>query len=143
MGEVDLPNDAEGAQAYLEARRWPNGAACPVCDEAKRIYAKRGGFYRCNACLTEFTVRTGTIFEKSKVPLNKWLHAMYLLATAKERVSSVQLAMQIGVTQKTAWLMLKRFGECGDGLSRLSGMNDDCAVLDAATALVMTPHCPS
>jgi transposase-like protein len=101
--------DADSARAYLEAQRWPNGLVCPVCDETKRIYAKRGGFYRCNACLAEFTVRTGTIFEKSKVPLNKWLYAMHLFAATN--LSSVHLANEIGVTQKTAWRMIKRMRE--------------------------------
>lgn len=115
--------DAESARAYLEAQRWPNGAVCPLCDEAKRIYAKRGGFYRCNACLEEFTVRTGTIFEKSKVPLNKWLYAMYLLVTARKGISSLQLAKQIGVTQKTAWFMLGRLREaCGNEPTQLAGI---------------------
>lgn len=115
--------DAESARSYLEAQRWPNGAVCPLCDEVKRIYAKRGGFYRCNACLEEFTVRTGTIFEKSKVPLNKWLYAMYLLVTARKGISSLQLAKQIGVTQKTAWFMLGRLREaCGNDPTELAGI---------------------
>lgn len=115
--------DADSARAYLEAQRWPNGPACPVCDEARRIYAKRGGFYRCNACLEEFTVRTGTVFERSKVPLNKWLYAMYLLVTSRKGISSLQLAKQIGVTQKTAWFMLQRLREaCGNDPTKLAGV---------------------
>jgi transposase-like protein len=54
--------DAESARAYFEARRWPDGAVCPACNEATRIGTRKGGFYRCNACLTDFTVRTGTIY---------------------------------------------------------------------------------
>lgn len=106
--------DQESARTYLEAQRWPDGAICPACGEAERIGTRKGGFYRCNACLLDFTVRTGTIFEKSKVPLNKWLYAMYLLVTARKGISSLQLAKQIGVTQKTAWFMLQRLREaCG------------------------------
>lgn len=105
--------DAETARAYFEAKRWPAGAVCPACNEAKRIGPRNGGFYRCNACLTDFTVRTGTIFERSKVPLHKWLYAMYLLVTVRKGISSLQLAKQIGVTQKTAWFMLHRLRQAG------------------------------
>jgi transposase-like protein len=76
--------DAESARAYFEAKRWPSGAVCPACKEDRRIGTRKGGFYRCNACLTDFTVRTGTIFERSKIPLHKWLYAMYLLVTARK-----------------------------------------------------------
>jgi transposase-like protein len=120
--------DAETARVYMEARRWPQGACCPVCGEAKRIHAKRThapriGIYRCSACVSEFTIRTGTIFARSKVPLHKWLYAMYLLVTARKRISSIQLAKQIGVTQKTAWFMLRRLREaCGNDPSKLSGI---------------------
>ena len=61
--------DAEAARVYMEGKRWPDGAVCPACDEAKRITTRKGGFYRCNACKTDFTVRTATIFERSHTPL--------------------------------------------------------------------------
>ena len=115
--------DQESARVYFEARRWPDGATCPACGEAKRIGVRKGGFYRCNACLLDFTIRTGTIFERSKVPLHKWLYAMYLLVTARKGISSVQLHAQIGVTQKTAWFMLQRLREaCGNDPTRLDRM---------------------
>lgn len=107
-------SDQESARLYFEAKHWPDGAICPACNEAKRIGIRKGGFYRCNACLTDFTIRTGTIFERSKVPLHKWIYAMYLLVTARKGISSLQLAKQIGVTQQTAWFMLQRLREaCG------------------------------
>lgn len=135
--------DQESARLYFEAARWPNGPVCPACGEAKRIYHKGGGLYRCNADLLVFTVRTGTIFEKSKVPLNKWLYAMYLLVTAMKGISSLQLAKQIGVTQKTAWFMLQRLREaCGNRtpphLQGLDRMSDAIrAILDAVTDRVL------
>lgn len=114
---------AESARTYFEQKRWPNGAICPACDEAKRVHPRKDGFYRCNACLNDFTVRTGTIFERSKVPLHKWLYAMYLLVTARNGISSLQLAKQIGVTQKTAWFMLQRLREaCGNDPTKLAGI---------------------
>jgi transposase-like protein len=115
--------DAESARAYFEARRWPDGVICPACNEAERIGTRKGGFYRCNACLTDFTIRTGTIFERSKIPLHKWIYAMYLLVTSRKGISSLQLAKQIGVTQKSAWFTLQRLREaCGNDPHELAGL---------------------
>jgi len=115
--------DQESARLYFEGQRWPDGAVCPACNEAKRIGMRKGGYYRCNACLLDFTVRTGTIFERSKVPLHKWLYAMYLLVTSRKGISSVQLHCQIGVTQQTAWFMLQRLREaCGNDPTELAGI---------------------
>lgn len=116
--------DEASARAYIEARRWPNGAKCPGgCQGADRVTPRKNGFYRCNACKIDFTVRTGTVFERSHVPLHKWLYAMYMLVTARKGISSVQLAKQIGVTQKTAWFVLGRLREaCGNDLKMLKGI---------------------
>jgi transposase-like protein len=115
--------DQETARKYLEARLWPNGTTCPVCGLGERITARKGGYYRCNQCKEDFTVRTGTIFERSHVPLHKWVYAMYLLVTARKGISSMQLAKEIGVTQKTAWFLLHRLREaCGDDLGKLQGI---------------------
>lgn len=117
-----FPN-AEAARAYIEARRWPQGTICPACGEAKRITTRKDGFYRCNACKKDFTVRTGTIFERSHIPLHKWIYAMYLLMTARKGISSLQLGKEIGVTQKSAWFMLQRIREaCGNDLAALRGI---------------------
>lgn len=108
-----FPNE-ETAREYLEDRIWSNGVTCPDCKSGERITKRTGGFYRCNACKLDFTVRTGTIFERSHVPLHKWVYAMYLLVTARKGISSLQLAKEIGVTQKSAWFMLQRLREaCG------------------------------
>jgi Zn ribbon nucleic-acid-binding protein len=135
--------DAESARVYMEGKRWPEGATCPACGEVKRIKARLNGLYRCNACIecgasTDFSVRTGTIFEKSKIPLNKWLYAMYLLVTSRKGISSVQLAKQIGVTQKSAWFMLQRLRKaCGDEANK-----HDQNKLDAITVHVLN-HKPA
>lgn len=125
--------DNEAARIYFEGQRWPEGPVCPACGERERIWkdAKRPGFYRCNADLVIFTVRTGTIFERSKVPLHKWLYAMYLLVTSRKGISSLQLAKQIGVTQKTAWFMLGRLREaCDNDPTELAGIVeiDECYI---------------
>jgi transposase-like protein len=115
--------DAETARVYLESRLWPDGPCCPVCASGERITVRKGGYYRCNACREDFTVRTGTIFERSHVPLHKWVYAMYLLVTARKGISSMQLAKEIGVTQKTAWFMLHRLREaCGPKFQKLAGI---------------------
>lgn len=115
--------DQESARTYLEGRLWPEGPRCPVCGLGERITARKGGYYRCNQCKEDFTVRTGTIFERSHVPLHKWLYAMYLLVTARKGISSLQLSKEIGVTQKTAWFILHRLREaCGKELTKLQGI---------------------
>lgn len=115
--------DQESARDYLESRRWPEGATCPVCGGRECVTKRKGGFYRCNPCKEDFTVRTGTIFERSKVPLHKWIYAMYLLVTARKGISSLQLSKEIDVTQKTAWFILQRLREaCGPELEKLSGI---------------------
>src|ERR1700692_3845861 len=118
--------DAETARTYLEARLWPQGARCPVCGLGERVTARtaKPGFYRCQQCAEDFTVRTGTIFERSHVPLHKWVYAMYLLVTARKGISSMQLAKEIGVTQKSAWFVLHRLREacCGRDLTKLAGI---------------------
>jgi transposase-like protein len=116
-----FPNQ-EAARLYLESRLWPNGPVCPVCNSGESVVAlKRIGYYDCNACRSQarsnevFTVRTGTIFERSKIPLHKWLYAMYLMMTARKSVSSLQIAKELGITQKSAWFMMHRIREaCGE-----------------------------
>ncbi len=115
--------DQETARTYLEGRLWPNGPRCPVCGLGERITARKEGFYRCNACKEDFTVRTNTIFERSHVPLHKWIYAMYLLVTARKGISSMQLAKEIGITQKSAWFVLHRLREaCGSKFEMLRGI---------------------
>ena len=118
--------DAEAARLYLEGRRWHGSPSCPLCGAFENITARTGkriGYYRCHDCSGEFTVRTGTAFERSHVPLNKWVYVMYLVVTARKGLSSLQLSKEIGVTQKTAWFMLGRLREaCGDDPDSLSGI---------------------
>jgi transposase-like protein len=115
--------DVESARTYLESRLWPNGTVCPKCKLSGKITTRKGGFYRCNPCSLDFTVRTGTIFERSHVPLHKWIYAMYLLVTARKGISSMQLAKEIGITQKSAWFVLQRLREaCGKDATILRGI---------------------
>ena len=115
--------DQEAARVYLEGRLWPHGVKCPTCKSGDRITTRKGGYYRCNACQFDFTVRTGTIFGRSHVPLHKWLYAMYLLVTSRKGISSLQLSKEISITQKSAWFLLHRIREaCGNDLTKLQGI---------------------
>src|SRR5271157_4454526 len=115
--------DEQAARTYLEGRLWPTGIKCPSCKGGERITTRKDGFYRCNACKLDFTVRTGTIFERSHVPLHKWLYAMYLLVTARKGISSMQLAKEIGIRQASAWFVLQRLREaCSGKLEKLQGI---------------------
>ena len=121
----ELFPDSEAARTYLEDRLWPNGAICPGCRATERITTRKGGYYRCNACQLDFTICTGTIFGRSHIPLHKWVYAMYLLVTARKGISSLQLAKEIGVSQKSAWFMLQRLREaCSspDNIGKLKGI---------------------
>lgn len=107
--------DAEAARLYIEARRWKGEPVCPFCAGKERIQVRKVvGYFRCLACKKDFTVRTGTIFERSHIPLDKWLYAIYLIVTARKGISSLQLSKELGITQKSAWFMLQRIREaCG------------------------------
>ena len=109
-------HNEEKAFSYVEARVWPEGPVCPHCGGKDRISKMQGkstrlGLYKCYQCRKPFTVRMGTIFESSKVPLHVWLQAMFLVAGSKKGISSNQLHRILGVTLKTAWFMSHRIRE--------------------------------
>jgi transposase-like protein len=120
----ELVPNAETARVWFESRLWPSGPRCPVCGLGERITMRKGGFYRCNQCQEDFTVRTGTVMERSHIPLHKWVYAMYLIVTARKGISSMQLAKEIGITQKSAWFMLGRLREAcgGSDFGKLRGI---------------------
>ena len=115
--------DEKSAREYYEARRWPNGPVCPLCSSTNNSPRKgREGFYHCNDCKRSFTVKSGTVMERSKIGIRKWIYAMYLQSMARKGIPSIQLAKEIGVTQKTAWFMLHRIrGACQSRDGLLSG----------------------
>ncbi len=109
-------HDEEAAYTYVEARIWPHGATCPRCGERKRVSKMQGkstriGLYKCYACRKPFTVKIGTVFEASHVPMNLWLQAIFLMCASKKGISSNQLHRVLGVTLKTAWFMSHRIRE--------------------------------
>lgn len=118
MSNLSAPHfhNEEAAYAYVEARLWPYGPICPHCGGVERISKMQGkstrvGTYKCYNCRKPFTVKISTIFEDSKVPMTKWLQAMYLIAGSKKGISSNQLHRILGVTLKTAWFMSHRIRE--------------------------------
>jgi transposase-like protein len=120
--------DEAAAFAYVEAKLWPNGATCPHCGvvgEATKSKGKttRMGLWNCRACRKPFTVRMGTIFESSHVPLHIWLQVMYLVCSSKKGISTRQIQRTIGGSMKTAWFLGHRIREAmtDDGSTPMGG----------------------
>ena len=93
---------------HFTETRFRNGEYCPHCQHDKVYKCSNGKRYQCAKCKQDFTIKTGTIFGESKLPIRKWYMAVYLLSTTSKGISSVQLAKHLGVTQKTAWFMAHR-----------------------------------
>lgn len=105
--------DAAKARAWLEKLLWVDGRNCGYCgaiDESTEL-PSRPGFYQCNACRKQFTVMVGTVFERSHIPLNKWLLAAFLLSASKKGISAHQMHRMLGITYKSAWFMMHRLRE--------------------------------
>jgi transposase-like protein len=114
--EAKALQDETAAYAWVEDRIWPNGPVCPHCGGVERISKMGGkstriGTYKCYQCRKPFTVKVGTVFEDSHVPMRLWLQAMFLLCSSKKGISSNQLHRTLGVTLKTAWFMSHRIRE--------------------------------
>lgn len=108
-------HDEDAARAHLEEVRWPNGANCPHCGSVNVLRmegtAHRIGAWNCRDCRKQFSVTVGSVFERSHVPLHKWVLATHLLTSSKKGMSSHQLSRMLGVTYKTAWFMSHRIRE--------------------------------
>ncbi len=112
----DCLHNEEAAYAYVEKHVWPDGPICPHCKGQDRISKMNGkstriGLYKCYRCRKPFTVKIGTIFESSHIPLHLWLQAMFLMASSKKGISSLQLERTLGLTYKSAWFMSHRIRE--------------------------------
>ncbi|HUQ12033.1 MAG TPA: IS1595 family transposase [Steroidobacteraceae bacterium] len=120
MDKTDLTaphfTSPEAARQYLERLRWGGQPVCPHCGVVGDHYALLGqahrvGLWKCKDCRRQFSVTVGTVFERSKIPLNKWLLATHLMCASKKGVSSHQIHRMLGVTYKTAWFMTHRIRE--------------------------------
>lgn len=108
-------HDEEAARKFLEEVRWPSGPICPHCGVVNQAYENKSkpGVYRCavTECRKDFSVTVGTLFERSHIPLHKWLLATHLLMAGKKGVSAHQLHRMLGITYKSAWFMAHRIRE--------------------------------
>jgi transposase-like protein len=114
--EAKALQDEAAAYAWVEARAWPDGPICPHCGAVERISKMGGrstriGVYKCYQCRKQLSVKVGTLFEASHVPLRLWLQAMVLLCSPNKGINSNQLHRTLGVTLKTAWFMSHRIRE--------------------------------
>jgi transposase-like protein len=100
--------DEERCRDFLASVRWPDGVRCVFCDSDRVGFISTRSIWRCKECRKQFSVKKGTIFEDSPIPLSKWLPALWLYAAGKKGRSSHQLAKDLRVTQKTAWFMSHR-----------------------------------
>jgi len=108
--------DVDAARRYLETLLWQDGPVCAHCRVAGQATILKGrstrpGVYWCNACRKPFSVTVGTIYERSHIPLNKWLYANHLLCSSQSAISTRRLARMLGVSYKTAWYMIHRIRE--------------------------------
>ena len=124
-------HDETKAREWLEARVWKNGRVCPKCgtvDQSTLMKGKttRAGLYQCNACREPFTVTVGTLYERSKVPLHKWLAVTHLMMASKKGMSALQISRMIGLSYKTTWFLCHRIRESlrlADTLPEMGGAN--------------------
>jgi transposase-like protein len=107
--------DATKAREWLELLLWPDGHVCGYCGVVNEStpLTGRDGYYQCNVreCRKQFTVMVGTVFERSHIPLNKWLMAAFLLCASKKGISAHQMHRMLGITYKSAWFMMHRLRE--------------------------------
>ncbi|OIQ78693.1 ISXO2-like transposase domain protein [mine drainage metagenome] len=127
LSAPQFQNEAE-AFAYVEARLWPNGPVCPHCGETERVgrlngKTTRAGLCKCYACKKPFTVRMGTIFESSHLPLHLWLQVIHLFCASKKGISTRQIQRMLNCSMKTAWFLGHRIREAmaSSDLSPLGG----------------------
>ena len=108
LGAITYFADVDVATAFVASLRWPDGVRCPHCDSVDCSYVASRRIWQCKNCRKQFSVKVGSIFEDSPIPLSKWLPAMWMLVNCKNGVSSYEIARDIGITQKSAWFMLHR-----------------------------------
>lgn len=128
-------HDEAKALAHIEASRWPDGEPnCPHCGSTHARRMEKGtqaGMFLCNDCREKFTVRTGTVMERSHVPLHKWLLATHLMAASKKGMSAKQMERMLGVTYKTAWFLCHRIREAMDGAAPSGPLGGPGVIVEA------------
>jgi transposase-like protein len=129
--------DETKAREWLEARVWPKGPVCPHCgatgDDVTALKGKahRSGLYQCAACREQFTVTVKSVFERSKLPLSKWLAALFMMTASKKGVSAHQIHRSLGVSYKSSWFMMHRLREAMRSGGLLPPMGGEGKVVEA------------
>ncbi len=126
-------HDEDKALAHIEASCWNGTPFCGRCGsvKARRLAGKMVGYFQCNDCRAKFTIRTGTVMERSHVPLHKWLLAMHLMAASKKGMSAKQRERMLGVTYKTAWFLCHRIREAIDGAAPTGPLGGPGEIVEA------------
>ena len=121
--------DEAAARAYFEQNRWNGEVTCPHCGSLSvaAVKSMKPMPYRCRDCRQHFSVRTGTVLAESRLPLHKWLMAIYMMTTARKGIPSTQMARELGITQKSAWFLAQRIRETWLGNSN-EGMGNHVQV---------------
>ncbi len=114
----------------VAALRWPKGPTCPACEHKEHYYLKTQKRWKCKECGRQFSVKLGTIFEDSAIPLDKWLAALWMLVNCKNGISSYEVARDLGITQKSAWFVLQRLRLAlqGKSIVKVGGPNSEVEV---------------
>jgi transposase-like protein len=138
--EKPIFHDETAAREWLEARSWGEGRVCPHCgvlDQSTLMQGKshRAGLYQCNACRKPFTVTVGTLYERSKIPLHKWLAATQLLVSSKKGMSTLLIGRLLGISPKSSWYMMHRIRESLRGTD-LEPMGGEGKVIEADESYV-------
>lgn len=127
-------HDEAKAIAHIEASRWNGEPVCPHCGSlrVRRMEGKtQAGMFLCNDCRDKFTVRTGSVMERSHIPLHKWLLATHLMAASKKGMSAMQMSRMLGVTYKSAWFLCHRIREAMNGAAPQGPLGGPDAVVEA------------
>jgi transposase-like protein len=141
MALLKIYSDENAAREHLESLNWPDGPVCPHCgtvNEATKLAGKstRPGVYKCRPCQKPFSVTVGTVFERSKIKLNVWVHAVDLYTASKKGFSAHQLHRTLGVTYKTAWFMAHRSREAMAPNKKAGPLGGEGKVVEADTTYV-------
>ncbi|HSQ96836.1 MAG TPA: IS1595 family transposase [Croceibacterium sp.] len=132
-------HNEDAAQAHCEASRWNGEPSCPHCGSVRvaRLSGKtQTVYFLCNDCRDKFTVRTGSVMERSHVPLHKWLLAFHLMAASKKGMSAKQMERMLGVTYKTAWFLCHRIREAMDGAAPTGPLGGPGRIVEADETFV-------
>ncbi len=124
----------ERCHAALLARRWPEGFVCPKCQGGKHSNCVRRRLFQCSACRAQTSLKAGSVFHKSKVPLTKWFLAIYLLTQSKNDISALELSRQLGVKYDTAWAMKHKLMAAMQERNRAYKLKGEVQIDDALLA---------